>query len=223
MHSLLTSACAQADDCIAAALARTPRARTAPSPRGTLASAAPRSCGTDAEALAQRLALAGTWLEEVQAVNGFLNFTLSTQWYEAVIRQPLSAPPMEELTPLEHPFPASIHPFDWAFFCALRGKKPQPELMARQDQSNPGWLLRVTLRRLERTEERCACSTAWTAEARALLLLLARYEESAGAKRQALYLTQVCQELWSFGPLRLSAPLNRFAQGVLRSGCQSIR
>lgn len=223
MHPLLISACAQADDCIAAALGHAPGARTVPSPRGTLASAAPRSCGADADTLAERLVLSGTWLEGVQADNGFLNFTLSAQWCDVVVRQPWSAPPLEGLAALKHPFPASIHPFDRAFFCTLRGKAPQPELIARQDRTNPGWLLRVTLRRLEHIEARCACSTAWTAEARALLLLLARYEESASAKRQALYLSQVCQELWCFGPLRLSAPLNRFAQGVLRSGCQSIR
>lgn len=222
MHALLRCACAQADRALAQVLQGPPPVPARPSDRADLASAAPRALGADGAVLAARLNLSETWLEGVSARDGFLNFTLSGAWYEAAVGQPPELVSLPTLPPVQTGFPGRIDPFDWAFLCALKGRPPLPALAARQDAANPGALVRLTLRRLEQVQDRVPPEIAWTQQNRRFLLLLARFEPQARPKRQALYLQSVAEQVWELGPLRLSAPLLRFARGVLTQGSAAV-
>lgn len=222
MHPLLTQACAQADQSIAHALGRSVSVPTRPSDRGLLFSAAPRALSVDARELAHRLELSRTWLEGVRAQNGFLNFTLGSAWYDEVVKQPPDVVPLPEVPPVPVFFPARIEPFDWSFLTALRGRDPEPALAARQDPDNPGALVRMTLRRLEQVEGRAPRESVWDGDRRSLCLLLARFEEGAGPKRQAICLERTARAVWEIGPLHLSGPLLRFTRSVLSRGCAAL-
>lgn len=222
MHPLLRTACAQADRAISVAIARPVPVPTRPSDRADLASAAPRALHMDAQALAGRLDLTGTWLESVTARSGFLNFTLSPAWYEAAAACPPEVVPIPALSPVSVNYPGKIAPFDWHFLTALRGRVPDPALAARQDAANSGALLRLTLRRLEQVEGRVPPETVWREEHRRLLLLLAQFEPKARPKRQAIYLEAVARQAWDLGPLHLSAPLLCTVRGVLTQGCAAL-
>ena len=222
MNPLLTQACAQADAALRRALERSDFPPTRPSDRAELYSAAPRALGLDSEALAAGLELSGTWLASAAGRGGFVNFTLTEAWFDAAAAHPPGRVPLSAPEPVPAACPARIDPFDWCFLTALKGKAPDPALAARQDRENPGALVRMTLRRLEDVEERATESAPWTAQRRALLLLLARFEPKAGRKRQAIYLSQVARAVWELGPLELGAPLLRCAAGVLSQGCAAL-
>lgn len=222
MHPLLREACVQADRAVSAAMNRPVSVPARPSDRGELASAAPRALHVDAEALAGRLDLSGTWLAAVTPQAGFLNFTLSAAWYEAAAAASPEIVPFPALSPVPMDFPAKIDPFDWRFLTALRGRAPDPALAARQDAANAGALVRLSLRRLEQVEGRVPPLTVWGEENRRFLLLLAQWEPDARPKRQAMFLESAARKVWDLGPLCLSAPLLRFARGALSQGCAAL-
>lgn len=222
MHPLLVQACAQADQAIVRAARRPVSPRTGPSEHADLASPAPRVLHVDAEDLCGALELSQSWLAEVRPRDGFLNFTLAPGWYAAAAAQPTEPVPLPVLPPVSVRYPAKIHPFDWHFLTALRGREPDPALAARQDRSNAGALVRLTLKRLEQVEGRCPEQCVWTREERRLLLLLCRWEEDARPKRRALFLERLAGEVWTLGPLNIPGPLSVFARGVLSQGCASL-
>lgn len=222
MHPLLAQACAQADQALSLALDRPISVTTRPSERCDLASAAPRALHLDAAPLCAALDLSGTWLSEVTARDGFLNFTLAPEWYPAAAAQPHAPAPLPELPPVVTDFPAAIHPFDWRFLTSLTGRSPKVALAARLDRGNPGALVRLTLQRLEAVDGRTPEQCGWMERERALLLLLARWEENVSPRAQALFLERAAREIWALGPLNLPAPLLRCARGTLNRGCGAL-
>lgn len=222
MHPLLTQACSQADQVISKALGRATPVLTRPSDHADLSSPVPRALGMDGERLAARLELSGTWLESVAVQDGFLNFALRRSWFSAAAAQPPEMVPFPELPPVSADFPAKIHPFDWRFLTALRGREPDPAVAARQDGENPGALVRLTLCRLEEIASRVTEGEQWDRSGRRLLLLLSRFEPEARPKRQAIFLAAAAGEIWEIGPLHLSAPLADFARGVFSQGCAAL-
>jgi hypothetical protein len=176
----------------------------------------------DGETLAARMDLSSTWLEAIAAEDGFLNFTLRRSWFSTAAAQPPEIVLFPELPPVDVDFPAGIHPFDWRFLTALRGRTPDPALAARQDAENPGALVRLTLRRLEQIAPRASQGVLWDQKSRRLLLLLSRFEPEAQPKRQSIFLAGVVRQIWDLGPLRMPAPMVVFALGVLSQGCAAL-
>lgn len=214
MQQLLRTACQQADSVLAAALGYPCPVKSQLSPRGTVANPAPRALHLDGEALLPRLVLDDTFLESVTCEGGFFNFILKEAWFTAAVQQPLDWDELPTLSPVETDFPAAIHPGDWAF----AGKKASPALCARQDEKNPGWLVRITEQRLQAVEARAQTELHWTDPSKKLFLHLAAYDEGMRTGRLCAYLTELAQMVWQAHPHRLPAPLNRCCQAVLHNG-----
>lgn len=214
MRELLREACRQTEQAIGEALGRTCPVRSRLSQRGTIANAAPKALRLDGEELASRLSLEGTWLESVSCENGFLNFTLREEWMRAAAERPPAEQPLPPLPAVPVSFPARIHREDWFF----AGKKASPTLCARQDQENPGWLVRVTEERLHGLEARAVCREDWTEEEKALLLRLAALDEGMSRGRLRDELTTLARLIWRIGPHRMDPRLNLCCQRVLHNG-----
>ena len=222
MHPLLLCACTQADNCITAALGRPCPAPSRLSSRGTVANPAPRALHLDGAALAGQLSLSGSWFDSVSEEGGFLNFTLSRQWYQAAVEQPPGPEAFPDRFPVFSHDPVNISAFDWLFLWALRGRAPAPDLAARQDAANAGWLVRYTFRRLDMLEQRASHCLRWTPSERSLMETLAQFDPSAPPRRQADYLVGLSKRIWDIGPRRLPGLLSRHARGVLAAGCACV-
>lgn len=218
MRELLRAACQQTEQAIEAALGRPCPVRSRLSQRGTIASPAPKALHLDGAELASRLSLDGTWLESVSCENGFLNFTLREEWMQAAAERPPAEQPLPPLPEVPVSFPARIHREDWFF----AGKKASPALCARQDQENPGWLVRITEERLRRLEARAVCRSAWTEEEKALLLRLAALDEGMSRGRLRDELTAIARLVWRIGPHRMDGRLNLCCRRVLHNGRAGI-
>ncbi|MCQ2441758.1 MAG: hypothetical protein MJ077_01315 [Oscillospiraceae bacterium] len=214
MKKLLETACQQADEVIAAAIGRPCPVKSRLSPRGTIANPTPRALRLDGEGLLTQQNLSHTWLESVTCQGGFFNFTLREAWFHEAAQHPLEWEELPPLPPVSIDFPAAIHPGDWVF----AGKKASPERCARQDEGNPGWLVRVTEERLRTLENRAETARTWTPSQKALLLRLAAYDESASTGRLTAYLTDLSRLIWQEKPHRLPAELNRCCQAVIHNG-----
>lgn len=214
MKRLLETACRQADEVIERGLNRPCPVKSRLSPRGTIANPAPKALQLDGTELAQRLCLTGTVLERVTCEGGFLNFTLKEEWFDAAVKCPLALEEIPQLPPIKVDCPAFIHPGDWAF----AGKKAKPELCARQDEGNPGWLVRITEERLKTLENRAKSSICWTQEQKMLLLKLASYDEEMSVGRLSAFLTDLARLIWQQKPHRIPRDLNRCCQSVLHNG-----
>lgn len=222
MNPLLTAACEEADNLIAAVLGARCPVRSRLSQRGTIANPAPRALRLDGAALAGSIDLTGSWFSHVEQEKGFLNFTLSEGWYQAAAAQAPEAPPPLPEPPLTGVFPAVIAGEDWRFAKALYGA-PVPELCARQDASNPGWLVRYTLRRLKVLEARAPVTLPLRDAERSLLRTLARFEPGASPHQQADYLYALARQLWEQPLPALSLVLNRHSQAVLSAGLSALK
>lgn len=215
MHPLLKEACAEADILTARALGADGRWASRLSPRGTVANAAPRITGRSPAAFS----LAGSWFSCSWEEGGFLNFSLSPAWFSAAAEQ-LPEPDTALIPPLPPSaagFPARICPRDWRFLTLWLGHIPAPAQAARQDSSNPGWLVRRTANRLETLETRCPAECGWTEREQALLLEALRAEAFRGARNRAQAQTRLAERIWRERPETIPQPVNRFLRAVLQA------
>lgn len=222
----LARACAAADRLTGAPGARLREGVIASPAAFSLARNTGQSADALAAELASRLSLEGTCFSAVEAQGGYLNFTLSRSWYRSVEDAALLAEyPVQKMQyPVELPdYPASIHPFDWRLLTLLgKGKAPGPDLAARQDRANPGWLLRYTARRLAAFGGDVP-SGAYTAQERAPLLALAEcLEREGGSLRLARSLLALTDAVWQISPQRLPPRTAAAAGRVLEQGLRSL-
>lgn len=233
-ESPLRSACAAAN-----ALTGVPGARLY---RGRIASPAGFSAAEGippedaARRLAARLSLAGTPFSSAEAESGYLNFTLSEEWFRALPSfwtETAAELPQEGVSFLETPvkdeaFPARYVPFDRVFLSLLR-RQDSLSLCARQDAENPGWLVRYTLRRLADLRQRSGTQAAVQAEhapvpdavfvltdAERELLLLAAELPGLDGRRRAQGVLALCQAVWAAAPQRLSTLSRETAELAIR-------
>ncbi|MCD7919369.1 MAG: hypothetical protein LUG45_04740 [Clostridiales bacterium] len=193
----------------------------------SLAKDAPQPAEALAEELARRLPLEGTCFSAVEAREGYLNFTLSQGWYRSVEDAALLAEyPVQKMQyPVKLPdYPASIHPFDWRLLTLLgKGNAPGPGLAARQDEANPGWLLRYTVRRLAAFGSEATPSDGYSAAEQALLLTLAVcLDQTAGSLPHARSLLWAAEAVWRVSPQRLPPRTALAACRVLEQGLYSL-
>lgn len=225
-HPLLQQACAQSEQCIAAALQAPCRTKSKLSARGTLANAAPRAARVDGNTLARWLDLSDTWFRSVTCEGGFLNFLLSDSWYDAVLAQPPRAQTLPELPepPTGKPlFPALIHGEDWCWAKLLGGVALRPERVALQGRDNAGWFVRCTAKRLATLFPRAPhAPILWTERTRALVRQLAAFDADASAKAQALALVALSDQLWACRMDTLPQSLNAFALAVFSIGRATV-
>lgn len=217
MNPILYEALEQADQRISQALGRAAPAKSRLSPRGTIFNPAPLALNLNGEELAANIVLEGSWFSQVTADNGYLNFVLSQDWYGAAVEQLPIQKEKKPVPPVAAEYPAAIHPMDWWFLTILKGKKPAPELAARQDRENPGWLVRYTIQRLKELEERSAETIRWTEGERRLMRLLAQDAEKEKPRRQAAMLVELAELVWEIAPQNLPKPLNCYCQRVLEN------
>lgn len=224
MNRLLIQACTQADERISAALGCPCPTKSRLSSRGTVSNPAALALGLDGERLASSIDLRQSWFHQVCIESGYLNFTLSPQWYQAALDElPSNLPQPPSFPRQTADFSAEIHPEDWHFWLALKGKAPTPAMAARQDRENPGWLVRYTTQRLMDLEPRAEKNIAWDAGQRQLMLTLVQYPQGERPRRLAAYLVGLARQIWELAPQRLSAELNRYCQWVLVTGRTELR
>lgn len=223
MNPLLTAACGEADNLISVVLRQHCPAQSRLSQRGTISNPTPRALRLDAAALAAGIDLTGSWFSAVKHQGGFLNFTLSENWYRAAAAQMPDPASLPSEPPLTTAFPAVIAPEDWRFAKALYGRPPAPEQCARQDASNPGWLVRYTLRRLNALEHRAPGPLFLNNPERALIRTLVQFDRGVSPRRQADYLYALACQLWELSLPSLSSALNQHCQAVLSSGLLALQ
>lgn len=214
-------ACQQADTLIAQALGYTVPVKARCGKGPFAASAAPRACRLDREAVLKNLSTADTFFEDITLDNGFLNFHFGQRWFRAVLSDlPEPAAHASCPAPAKQDAPAAVCPWDVNFLTVLTGKAPHWTLAARQDRENPAWLVRYTAKRLAEIPEDSGETGNLSTWERQVVHTLADYPALSGGnpRRLARFLHRLAAQVWESSPRDLSPEVRLSVSQTLTAG-----